>query len=147
MCRLPRRPLAHLIVALAVTAGPLVLSCTERSEADLLSGPRAAAAKEKAELALAGLDPRVRELWSRHDRTLEMALTKQWRNQELDDAQRFFDQLVPVSLHLDFQYVGTVPTPATKEALIELREWLVLNANRLYWDEPTATVRVRPSPS
>lgn len=147
MCGFPRWPLARLLAVLSVTTGLVLLSCGGDSEGDFLSGPRAAAAKEQADLALAGLDPRVRELWSRHDRTLERALTSERRFPEFDEACRFFEQLMPGALRLDFQYVGYVPTPATAEGLVGIREWLVQNADRLYWDETTKTVKVRPPAS
>ncbi len=103
---------------------------------------------QAVEEALARTDSRVSETWRRHDLAFAQAAHGDTRGPEFGDASRFFEETTELRLHLNISsYVGALPTAATGEDLVSIREWLVRNADRLYWDKATGTVKVRPPPN
>jgi hypothetical protein len=56
----------------------------------------------------------------------------------------FFEDLTGIHLHLDFYTFGVLPTSETEQDLRLIRAWYGKNKYRLYWDEATQKVQLRP---
>jgi hypothetical protein len=90
------------------------------------------------------LDPKAVAVWHKHERVFQRALNGYQKNDEFDQACLFFEQTTGLTMHVNNFTLGTLPTPETKQDLVRIRAWYKANKNRLYWDESTRTVKVRP---
>lgn len=85
--------------------------------------------------------------WARHEKTLERLASRQRVTiKEFDDAVRFFVPLTGIEVPAtQGAIVDIYPTAETTEALPELRRWYADNEERLYWDERSQSVQLRPA--
>ncbi len=84
------------------------------------------------------------EIWKKHEAAVERALKGQQKDDEFVDACLFFEQLTGVSIHVNMFTFGFIPEREAPQDLKLIRAWYKKNHSRLYWDEATETVRVRP---
>lgn len=95
----------------------------------------------------ASVDPKATAIWLKHEAVFQQALNGHQEDDEFDQACRFFEETTGIKLHLNFYTLGILPTPESEQDLARLRAWYRLNKPRLYWDELTGRVKVRPLPS
>lgn len=88
---------------------------------------------------------RALEVWKRHETALEHAIKGKQRNDEFGEACLFFEQVAGISVHVNIFTLGYATEPETKTDLKLIRAWYRENHERLYWDEATGTVKVRPA--
>jgi hypothetical protein len=84
-------------------------------------------------------------IWRKYERDFERGVNGHQGNNEFDKACLFFEQTTGLTMHVNDSTIGTLPTPETRQDLVRIRAWYKVNKNRLYWDESTHTVKVRPS--
>lgn len=89
----------------------------------------------------------ARQIWKKHEVDLRRAIEGQPRSDEVCEPCIFFEQVVGIQVHVNFFTLGYVPEPEAKDDLKRIEAWYRSNHHRLYWDEATGTVKVRPQPS
>ena len=76
---------------------------------------------------------------------VELAKEGQQPNEDaFVDACLFFERLTGISIHVHIYTFGFLPEAEAARDLELIRAWYQANSSRLYWDEATSTVRVRP---
>lgn len=90
---------------------------------------------------------RALEVWKKHEAVVELAIKGEQRNNEFGEACLFFEQVAGISIHVNIFTLGYVPEAEAANDLKLIRTWYRENHERLYWDEATGTVKVRPSAS
>lgn len=74
---------------------------------------------------------------------MESAFAGERRNQFVP-ALKFFTDLTSLPIRIDGDYVGPLPNAGTREDWAKIQAWYSENKARLYWDETTGAVKVRP---
>jgi hypothetical protein len=90
------------------------------------------------------LDPKAVAVWHKYERDFEKGVNGDQGNNEFDKACLFFEQTTGLTMHVNDSTIGTLPTPESRQDLVRIRAWYKNNKARLYWDESTRTVKVRP---
>jgi hypothetical protein len=90
------------------------------------------------------VDARAAAVWGNNEKIFEKALNGHWENDEFDRACVFFEDLTGIEIHVNYSTLGLLPTEETPQDLVRIRDWYKMNKNRLYWDEATGTVKLRP---
>jgi hypothetical protein len=92
---------------------------------------------------------RALQEWARHEDTLERLAARQSVSiGDFEGAVRFFVPLTGIEIPATHgAIVDIYPTAQTPEALPELWKWYTENEKKLYWDERSQCVRLRPEPT
>ena len=92
------------------------------------------------------LNLKARSLWLKHQRVVEAAARGEVTDvAEFKDAAEFFDQVASIDVPGDHSpVIYWYPNRKTPQAVEPLRRWYQTNGERLYWDQETGKVQVRP---
>lgn len=90
------------------------------------------------------LDPKATEIWHKHELVFAKALRGSQKDDDFERACLFFEQVTGLKIHANFFTLGVLPTPETERDFVKIKAWYQENKHRLYWDESTSTVKVRP---
>ena len=110
----------------------LLSSCYEKREARVL--------KEFAGPAKPG---DAEALWKSHERIMQDALAgKPYSIEEFGAACTFFTELTGIEIRGNGSYFGWLPNEYTAEDFERVRDWYVVNKDKLCFDEQTVSVMV-----
>lgn len=87
------------------------------------------------------------QIWKEHENRLRDAIEGWPRSDEVCEPCAFFQQVAGIQVHVNFFTLGYVPGSEAKDDLKRIQAWYRKNHRRLYWNEATGTVKVRPEPS
>jgi hypothetical protein len=90
------------------------------------------------------VDAKAAAAWSDNIKVFEKALYDRQQGEEFNQSCVFFSHLTGIELHVNYSTVGILPTTETPKDLVRIKDWYKVNKGRLYWDEATGTVNVRP---
>ncbi len=88
-------------------------------------------------------DPRVLELWERHESAVDKPTRPPDAKLDLHTAAAFFSALARLPLRFD-EATG-YPTTETREDFGRLQAWFGEHKDRLYWDDEAQAVKQRPA--
>jgi hypothetical protein len=97
-----------------------------------------------------GSDPsnvRARSIWLKHQKVVEIAAKGETVDlRSFIEAARFFDRF-GITIPGDHAFmIDWYPTKETAKAVAPLRRWYQANGSRLYWDDKSSMVLLRPQP-
>lgn len=90
------------------------------------------------------IDVKANSVWKHNMVVFEGALNKNREGDDFNSACGFFWHLTGINLHLNYSTVGILPTAETSADLARIKLWYRANKTRLYWDEASGIVKVRP---
>jgi len=90
------------------------------------------------------LDSRAIAVWHEHEVVFRAALNGHQEDDKFDQACLFFEKTTGLHMHVNYFTLGILPTSETDQDLVRIQAWYEANKHRLYWDESTHAVKVRP---
>jgi hypothetical protein len=86
----------------------------------------------------------VTAVWQGHEEAFQEAMRGYQKNDNFEQACVFFERLTGLKMHVELSTIGFLTTPESANDLARLRAWYRINKHRLFWDESTQAVRIKP---
>ncbi|HEY7214040.1 MAG TPA: hypothetical protein VIC28_05380 [Thermoanaerobaculia bacterium] len=83
-------------------------------------------------------------IWREHESALRRAVEGALLNDEFADACEFFRKVAGIEIRGDGSHIGWIPNENTRADLEKVHDWYEENGARLYWDDRSQSVKVRP---
>jgi hypothetical protein len=82
--------------------------------------------------------------WRRNEAAVERSLHGPSVVEDFEQATMFFWKLTGISIRSELTPLGFFPNRYTAQDLERVKKWCRRNCDRIYWDEKSQSVRVRP---